>query len=160
MNNDEENNKYSFGKLNLKPKVKEDLIDIFNLLDGDKNKIVTIDEIGDLITLLKPTTKGEEIKQTKKEIGKDIDYNLFESLWKLKISDGENYEDLNDFDNLFNFIDTDHNGLIDGKDIMIGLDKIGLKITPDEADEMILEADLDGDRLLNLNEFSRMIKLL
>ena len=146
---------------NYTSKVNEDLKDTFKLLDGDNDNLVTVKEIGLLVKTLNHMIKDDDIKELSKELNQDeLTLNMFESFWKLKLSDGSNYQNLNDYDTLFSFFDTDRNELIDARDLIEGLEKLGLDITPDEADEMILEADLDGDRLLNINDFSRMISLI
>ncbi len=142
-------------------KIKNDIVDTFELLDGNKDQLVTMTELGELIKLIKPETRDEEINEVKKELGhEDFSLSLYEAFWKNKLTDGSNFDDLNDYNTLFKFFDTDNNGLIDARNLMEGLEKIGVKISPDEADEMVLEADQDADRLLNLREFSRMIRLI
>ncbi len=146
---------------NYNSRVNEDIKDTFKLLDGDNDELVTVKEIGSLVKTLNHMIKDDDIKELSKELGQDeLSYSIFESFWKLKLNDGSNYQNLNDFDTLFSFFDTDRNELIDARDLLEGLEKLGLTISPDEADEMILEADLDGDRLLNFNDFSRMISLM
>ena len=43
--------------------------------------------------------------------------------------------------------------------IKIAMTKIGEVLTDEEVDEMILEADIDGDGKINYEEFVEMMKL-
>ena len=50
------------------------------------------------------------------------------------------------FDRVF---DKDGNGLISASELRIVMDNLGEKLTDDEVDEMIREADLDGDGMVS-----------
>ena len=140
---------------NISQKQAEDIKETFDLLDGDKDGYITIKELGDTMKLLGENIKDIDITDIAKELELDnIDYKTFEAFWIMKYS-----EDLvvNDFDSLFKYFDIDKNGLVEARDLMEGLKALGAKVTPEEADEMILEADLDGDRLMDKEEFIRMM---
>jgi Ca2+-binding EF-hand superfamily protein len=132
----------------------KDIIETFELLDGNKDGIVTIDELGNTIKLLNPKVKDIDVKEVINEFTPEMDLGLYEALWKAKLKEGKVE---NEYATLFEFFDKDRNGLIDASDLIEGLTAIGATISPEEADEMILEADLDGDRLLDVEEFQRIV---
>lgn len=135
----------------------ENFNDIFELLDGNKDNLVTLQELGNTIKLLNPKVRQQDIDDIEKEFASDIDINLFNSLWKSKLKESNNkIED--EYQTLFDYFDKDKNGLIDAKDLIDGFSSFGADINPEEADEMIIEADLDGDRFLDAEEFQRIIK--
>ena len=57
----------------------------------------------------------------------------------------------------FKIFDRDGNGFIDAKELKQVVTRLGQVLTSDEADEFMLEADLDGDGKLDYNEFVRMM---
>ena len=49
----------------------------------------------------------------------------------------------------FRVFDKDGNGLISASELRIVMDNLGEKLTDDEVEEMIREADLDGDGMVS-----------
>ncbi len=54
-------------------------------------------------------------------------------------------EKMNRFRHFFRVFDKDGNGLITASELRVVMDNLGEKLTEDEVEEMIREADLDGD---------------
>ena len=59
--------------------------------------------------------------------------------------------------NAFRVFDKEGNGLIQTDELKHIMMTIGDKMTEGEADEMIHEADIDGDGTINYEEFVRMM---
>ena len=57
----------------------------------------------------------------------------------------------------FNVIDRDGNGLINADELFAIMEHIKEGISKDEAEEMIKEADQDGDGHLNYEEFVKIM---
>lgn len=57
----------------------------------------------------------------------------------------------------FKVFDRDGNGLISAAELRHVMTNLGEKLTDDEVDEMIREADIDGDGHINYEEFVRMM---
>lgn len=53
--------------------------------------------------------------------------------------------------------DRDGNGLISAAELRHVMTNLGEKLTEEEVDEMIREADIDGDGHINYEEFVRMM---
>lgn len=133
----------------------ETIEECFELLDGDKDGFVSLKELGNTVKVLKDNLRDIEIDDICKEFSIDtMDYKLFEGFWLMKHSQGAIPDECED---VFRYLDKDKNGLIDAKDLLDGLTSLGSKITPEEADEMVIEADIDGDRMIGLDEFRRMM---
>lgn len=143
-----ENDKYN-------PKILGDIKDTFTLLDGDKDGFISIKDLCATMCLLNPNIRPQDADDIIIETENDIlDFETYNGLWRLKLD--ETYVD-NNYGAIFYYLDKDRNGLIDSKDIYEGLSALGAKISEEEANEMILEADLDGDKMLDKDEFGRMM---
>ena len=59
---------------------------------------------------------------------------------------------------LFRVLDQDSNGSISADELRLVMTYDGEKITDKEVDELIKEADSDGDGEINLEEFVMMVK--
>ena len=64
-----------------------------------------------------------------------------------------------DFDEIFFFsvFDKDGNGYISSAELRHVMTNLGEKLTDEEVDEMIREADIDGDGQVNYEEFVAMM---
>ena len=59
----------------------------------------------------------------------------------------------------FQVFDADGSGNITAQELRTTMGKLGVKLTDDEVDDMINEADTDGDGQISYEEFSNMMKL-
>ena len=142
-------------RLELTEKIIKDIKDTFIVLDGDKDGYISLKELGATMHVLDSTTRAVDTEDLINEMETDnLDFNTFQALWHLKL--GEANVD-KDYNILFNYFDSDRNGLVDSNDLINGFQNLGAKMSPEEANEMILEADLDGDKFLDIEEFTRMI---
>ncbi|KXJ22232.1 Calmodulin [Exaiptasia diaphana] len=58
----------------------------------------------------------------------------------------------------FSLFDKDGNGVINGEELRFVLAGMGCIITDESIEEMIKEADIDGDGCINFEEFLRLMK--
>eukprot|EP00340_Litonotus_pictus_P001992 CAMPEP_0170526000 /NCGR_PEP_ID=MMETSP0209-20121228/11462_1 /TAXON_ID=665100 ORGANISM="Litonotus pictus, Strain P1" /NCGR_SAMPLE_ID=MMETSP0209 /ASSEMBLY_ACC=CAM_ASM_000301 /LENGTH=116 /DNA_ID=CAMNT_0010815589 /DNA_START=57 /DNA_END=407 /DNA_ORIENTATION=- len=105
-----------------------------------------------------PPTEGE-VQDMIAEVDIDgngnINFQEYISLMARRMRDGDLEEEMKQ---VFRLFDRDGNGLIGAselKSLMIG---IGEKITDDEVEDMIREADKDGDRFISYQEFKDIIE--
>jgi len=83
-----------------------------------------------------------------------IDFPEFLSLMARKMKDTDTEEELIE---AFKVFDRDGNGLISASELRHVMTNLGEKLTDEEVDEMIREADIDGDGHINYEEFVRMM---
>jgi len=57
----------------------------------------------------------------------------------------------------FKVFDSDGNGMISSEELRQIMHNLGEKLTTEEVDEMVREADIDGDGQINYEEFVRMM---
>ena len=59
---------------------------------------------------------------------------------------------------IFEGMDADNNGSIDPVELKDAMGKAGINLTKKEVEEMISEADQDGDELIDLGEFQELMR--
>ena len=84
----------------------------------------------------------------------EIDFPEFLTLMARKMKDTDSEEELLE---AFKVFDKDGNGFISSAELMHVMTNLGEKLTDEEVDEMIREADVDGDGQINYEEFVKMM---
>jgi calmodulin len=130
----------------------------FEIFDKDRDGFITIKELGEIMKNLGQTPTDAELQDMINEVDVDgngnIDFKEFLGLMARKMRDTDTEEELIE---AFKVFDRDSNGLISGQELKHVMTSLGEKITDEEVDEMIREADIDGDGYINYEEFVRMI---
>lgn len=83
-----------------------------------------------------------------------IDFPEFITMIAKKSKDGNSEEEIVD---AFKVFDTDGNGFISAAELKHIMFNLGENMTDEEIDEMIRQADIDGDGQINYEEFVKMI---
>ena len=83
-----------------------------------------------------------------------IEFSEFLNLMARKMRDSDSEEQLKE---AFRVFDKDQNGFISAVELRNVLTNLGEKLTDDEVDEMIGEADADGDGQINYEEFVKVM---
>merc|ERR1712174_185617 len=103
--------------------------------------------------------KKEEIKKMIADIDKDdsgtIDFNEFLEMMTAKMSEKDSREEIR---KAFRLFDDDETGFITLKNLRRVAKEIGENMVDEELQEMIEEADRDGDGQVSEEEFLRMMK--
>jgi len=79
-----------------------------------------------------------------------IDFNEFVQLMGRKMKETDTEEELRE---AFKVFDKDGNGFISAAELRHVMTNLGEKLTDEEVDAMIKEADTDGDGQVDYNEF-------
>merc|ERR1712137_660016 len=83
-----------------------------------------------------------------------IDFPEFLTMMARKMKDTDSEEEIRE---AFKVFDRDNNGFISAAELRHVMTSIGEKLTDDEVDEMIREADQDGDGRIDYNEFVQLM---
>lgn len=94
-------------------------------------------------------TERKDSKEPKKAPA-EMDFNR-ENIQHEKIKLSE--QDVQEFQEIFNLIDTDGSGCISPEELGALIEQVGLKITQEELDEMVKEIDIDNSGEIDFHEF-------
>jgi len=126
--------------------------------DADKCASVPLSSVGTLFRSMGMNPTAAEIQDMANELELTEESGLtffeFATLMSRKMKDTDSEEELVE---AFRAFDKDGNGRIRVAELRHVFTQLGEKITDEECDEMIMEADIDGDGLIDYAEFVKMI---
>ncbi|KAH7445584.1 hypothetical protein KP509_01G015900 [Ceratopteris richardii] len=119
---------------------------------------ITMLELGTVMRSLGQDPTDAELQEMINEVDADrngtIDFPEFLGLMARKLKDTDSEEELRE---AFKVFDKDQNGYISAAELRSVMANLGEKLTDEEVDEMIREADIDGDGQVNYEEFVKMM---
>ncbi|NWR79303.1 CALMS protein, partial [Centropus bengalensis] len=130
----------------------------FSLFDRDGDGCITTKELGTVMRSLGQNPTEAELQDMVGEVDADssgtIDFPEFLSLMARKMRDTDSEEEIRE---AFRVFDKDGNGYISAAELRHVMTNLGEKLTDEEVDEMIKEADCNNDGQVNYEEFVRMM---
>ncbi|KAM6427483.1 centrin-1-like isoform 1-T2 [Liasis olivaceus] len=146
-------------KLELSAAHKQQMREAFDLLDADGTGTIDVQDLKVSIRALGFDPTKEELRRIVAEVDKEgsgkIGFDAFYSVMAHKMSETDPKEEILKAFKLF--VDKDR-GRITFKNLKQIASEIGEKLTDEELQEMINEADLDGDGEVNEQEFLKVMK--
>uniref|UniRef100_A0A0D9ZCZ6 EF-hand domain-containing protein n=3 Tax=Oryza TaxID=4527 RepID=A0A0D9ZCZ6_9ORYZ len=131
----------------------------FLLFDKNGDGCITLEELAAVTRSLGLEPTDQELNDMMREVDTDgngiIDFQEFLSLIARKMKDGDGDEELKE---AFEVLDKDQNGFISPTELRTVMTNLGEKMTDEEVEQMIREADTDGDGQVNYDEFVIMMK--
>ncbi|XP_066316287.1 calmodulin-like protein 4 [Miscanthus floridulus] len=131
----------------------------FSLFDKNGDGCITMEELAAVTRSLGLDPSDQELNDMMSEVDTDgngiIDFQEFLSLIARKMKDGDGDEELKE---AFEVLDKDQNGFISPVELRTVMTNLGEKMTEEEVEQMIREADTDGDGQVNYDEFVLMMK--
>lgn len=130
----------------------------FSLFDKDGDGTITTKELGTVMRSLGQNPTEAELQDMINEVDADgngtIDFPEFLTMMARKMKDTDSEEEIKE---AFKVFDKDGNGFISAAELRHVMTNLGEKLTDEEVDEMIREADVDGDGQINYEEFVKMM---
>ncbi|CAH8622270.1 unnamed protein product [Dicrocoelium dendriticum] len=138
---------------------KLEIKEAFDLFDTDKTGSIDVHELKVAMRALGFEPKREEIKKLLVEFDCDsketIEYSDFLQMMTVKMQDKDAKEEIL---KAFRLFDDDETGKISFKNLKRVAKELGENLTDEELQEMIDEADRDGDGEVDEQEFLRIMK--
>lgn len=126
----------------------------FVLFDSDGDGNISSKELGTVMRSLGQNPTEAEIKDMMAEVDTDgngtIDFDEFCSMMQKKMHQLESPEEI---EAAFKVFDKNGTGIISAAELRHIMTSLGEKLTDEEADKMIKEADPDDDGQINYHEF-------
>ncbi|TPX67250.1 hypothetical protein SpCBS45565_g03964 [Spizellomyces sp. 'palustris'] len=143
----------------LTPDQKQEIREAFDLFDTDGSGTIDTKELKVAMRALGFEPKKDELKRMIAEVDRtgsgSIDFNDFLELMTAKMAEKDTREEIV---KAFRLFDDDETGKISFKNLKRVAKELGENLTDEELQEMIDEADRDGDGEINQEEFLRIMK--
>ncbi|XP_037921203.1 calmodulin-like isoform X2 [Hermetia illucens] len=126
----------------------------FMLFDKDEDGTITMAELGVVMRSLGQRPSETELRDMVNEVDQDgngtIEFNEFLQMMSKKMKGADGEDELKE---AFRVFDKNNDGLISSSELRHVMTNLGEKLSEEEVDDMIKEADLDGDGMVNYHEF-------
>ncbi|XP_037637883.1 calmodulin-like [Sebastes umbrosus] len=131
----------------------------FSLFDKDGDGTITTKELGTVMRSLGQNPTESELQDMINEVDADgngtIEFKEFLTMVAGAMKGSDDEEEINLA--TFRIFDKDGCGYISAAELRQVMTNLGEKLTDEEVDEMIREADIDGDGRVNYEEFVKMM---
>ncbi|XP_036892704.1 centrin-1 [Sturnira hondurensis] len=138
---------------------KQEVREAFDLFDADGSGTIDVKELKVAMRALGFEPRKEEMKKMISEVDKEgtgkISFNDFLAVMTQKMAEKDTKEEIL---KAFRLFDDDETGKISFKNLKRVANELGENLTDEELQEMIDEADRDGDGEVNEEEFLRIMK--
>ena len=130
----------------------------FTLFDKDGDGTITTKELGTIMRSLGQNPTEDELQDMISEVDGDgngiIDFTEFLIMMDRKMTDKDSEEEIR---NAFKAFDKEGKGYISASGLRNVMMNLGEQLTDEVIDEMIRQADVDGDGTINYEEFFTMM---
>mmetsp|Transcript_18805 Transcript_18805/g.34022 ORF Transcript_18805/g.34022 Transcript_18805/m.34022 type:complete len:156 (-) Transcript_18805:182-649(-) len=142
----------------LTPEQIAEFKEAFSLFDKDADGTITSKELGTVMRSLGQNPTECELNDMINEVDMDgngtIEFQEFLVMMAKKMKDTDSEDEIKE---AFKVFDKDGNGFISAAELRHVMTNLGEKLNDEEVDEMIKEADIDGDGQINYEEFVKMM---
>lgn len=132
--------------------------DAFNLFDKDGDGTISTAELGTVMRSMGQNPTEQELTEMISEVDNDdsgsIEFPEFLKLMTEKMASSDPEQDMRD---AFKVFDKNGDGVITATELRYVMTNLGEKMTDEEIDEMLREADTDGDGQIDYQEFVAMM---
>ena len=137
----------------------EEVREAFHLFDIDRDGIITTEDLGRVMRSLGENPTEAELQDKINEVDTvgngTINFpDFLTMMMDKKMKDTHSEEEIRE---AFRVFDKDGNGFISAAELRQTMTEVGEKLTDEELDEMLREADTDEDGQVNFEEFVTMM---
>lgn len=136
----------------------EEFREAFSLFDKNGDGTITSNELAVVMKSLGQKTTESELQDMINEVDIDgngtIDFPEFLALFDRKTESSNSKEDVKE---AFRVFDKDGNGYINASELQYVMTTLGEKLTNEEVEDMLKEADIDEDGAINYEEFVKIL---
>mmetsp|Transcript_91681 Transcript_91681/g.245611 ORF Transcript_91681/g.245611 Transcript_91681/m.245611 type:complete len:157 (-) Transcript_91681:85-555(-) len=137
----------------------EEFKEAFSLFDKDGDGTITADELGVVMRSLGRNPTRAELEAMIAEVDDDgsgeIEFPEFLQLMAKKLQDTDSVEEMRE---AFMVFDRDKSGSVTASELKHVMNNLGEQVSDEEVENMIAEADADGDGELSFDDFLQFIK--
>jgi calmodulin len=131
-----------------------ELKDVYDLFDKNRNSYISHNDLKGLMIALGADPTDDEMSQIISEADPNntgmITFEQFLDIYAVRAKEPNSEEDLIE---AFKIFDSDGSGTISADELRTVMMTLGEKLSREEAEAMIKEADVDGDGNINYKEF-------
>ncbi|XP_074661694.1 uncharacterized protein LOC141914310 [Tubulanus polymorphus] len=135
------------------------LREAFQQFDQNRDGHIDANELINIIQMLGRNPTKAEVHKMIRDVDKDgnqtIEFGEFVEMMEPKMNQWENHA--KDLRKAFSEFDKNNDGFIDKHELKTIMGQIGEKLTDEDVEEMIKEADVDSDGRVNYDEFVKMM---
>ncbi|KAG5683701.1 hypothetical protein PVAND_012967 [Polypedilum vanderplanki] len=128
--------------------------EVFMLFDKDEDGSITMAELAVVMRSMGQRPTETELRNMVNDVDQNdngmIEFNEFLQMMSKKMREGDSEDELKE---AFKCFDKNNDGLISSSELRRVMTNLGEKLSEEEVDDMIKEADMDGDGQVNYNEF-------
>ncbi|KAG2232007.1 hypothetical protein INT48_004817 [Thamnidium elegans] len=137
----------------------------FALFDKDNNGSINISELGAVMQSLGYNATDQELKDMISEVDVNVSVIIInDNVWEKKLTKKKKKKRMSgaadtedDLLDAFKVFDKDNDGYITPDELRQVMKQLGQKLSEQEVDEMIKEADADSDGKIDYKEFGKMM---
>merc|ERR1712094_121008 len=137
----------------------DEIREAFNLFDGDQSGAIDVRELKAAMRALGFEAKKEELKKMISDIDNDgngsIEFGEFLEMMTGKMGEKDTREGI---EKVFKLFDDDNTNKISFRNLARVAEELSENIDDEELQDMINQADRDGDGEINIDEFYRIMK--
>merc|ERR1712159_401393 len=135
----------------------DEIREAFSLFDSDASGAIDVRELKAAMRALGFEVKNEELKKMVSDIDGNgtIEFSEFLQMMTGKMGEKDSRDDI---EKVFKLFDDDNTNKISFRNLARVAEELGGNIDDEELQDMINQADRDGDGEINLDEFYRIMK--
>jgi len=130
----------------------------FNLFDKNKDHMISAKELGTVMRSLGQSPTDKDIQNMIRQADVDKNGSIdFEEFVKMMLGYSRRADPETEMREAFRVFDKDGNGYISAEELRHVMTNLGERLTDQEVAEMIREADINGDGMVDYNEFIKLL---